>query len=459
MMAGQASRLRTILLLGLSLGFVVSAAPAAFGVTVDDLALEVRSARLGYVSGETARFELRVTNPTSETFRMAFSSSCQAFFVAEDPFIFQSVLYDFRRHVGCLAIETQLVLEPGASAIYPFEWGFVDDFGRPVPSPQVYRIRASLGYTEALRTATTFVGLNLACSDRLDNDGDGLTDYPRDPGCFGELDGNEFDLFREVVVELRTDRELYTPGDPVRIDISLTNVSDHEVRLNFSCYDVAEQIGFTVETTQGETVFYSHPGICLPALSALTLPPGHTETFDYAWFQEDLSGAPVPYPGQWVIRSWIDSHETVPEDRTSIRIGLACSDGVDNDLDGATDYPDDPECDTAHDNDETGSLFLRIDARGLSWDAVPGVLGVDIVMGDLQALRSDGGDFSLAMRGCLADDEPGTSVEAPGSPPVRQAWFYVGRTVHAGGNGSYDSTSPSQVGFRDYGINYTSYCP
>jgi len=459
MMASSALRWRMFLFLGPSLGFVISATLPAFGVTVDDLALEVRSARQGYTSGETAQFELRVTNPTSEMFRMAFSSSCQAFFVVEDPFIFQSVLYDFRRHVGCLAVETQLVLEPGASVVYPFMWNFADDSGRPVPSPQGYRIRASLGFPEALRTAATFVGLNLACSDQVDNDGDSLTDYPRDPGCFGELDADEFDLFREIVVDLRTDRELYTPGDPVWIDILLTNVSDHEVRINFSCPTVELMIGFTVETPQGEEVFNSASPCFLPAFGALTMPPGHTETFFYAWYQEDLSGAPVPYPSQWVIRSWIDSHETVPEDRTSIRIGLACSDGVDNDLDGMTDYPDDPECETAHDNDETGSLFLRIDARGLGWDAVPGVLGVDIVMGDLQALRSDGGDFTFAMRGCLADDEPGTSVEAPGTPALRQAWFYVGRTVHAGGNGSYDSTSPSQVGFRDYGINYTSYCP
>ena len=29
------------------------------------------------------------------------------------------------------------------------------------------------------------------CNDGLDNDGDGLTDYPNDPGCTGNSDNNE----------------------------------------------------------------------------------------------------------------------------------------------------------------------------------------------------------------------------------------------------------------------------
>ncbi|MGH2628042.1 MAG: hypothetical protein ACRDHY_15490 [Anaerolineales bacterium] len=437
---------------------MLSAAPPAFGVTVQDLVLEVRSARLGYASGERAQFELRVTNPTSETFRLGFGSSCQAFFVVEDPF--RGILYDLRQHVGCLAIDTELVLEPGASEIYPFEWGFVDDFGRPVLSPQVYRIRVSLGYSEPLRTAATFAGLDMACSDRSDNDGDGLVDYPGDPGCLGELDSDEFDYFREVRVELVTDRQIYPPGERALIDILLTNVSDQPVTLTFPCNDVYEQIGFVVETPEGERVFTSGGGICLPALGSLILQPGITETFLYSWDFRDMSGSPVPYPSRWVLRSFVGSDEPVPKDSTSILLAPACADGVDNDLDGTTDFPDDRGCDAAAENDETGPLYLRMDGRGLSWDPVAEAKAYDIVTGDLRALRTSAGGFLEAMRGCLADDTQETALTIDGAPGARETWFFLGRTVHAGGNGSYDSGSPAQIGLRDPGINAaTLSCP
>src|SRR5262249_19509662 len=32
------------------------------------------------------------------------------------------------------------------------------------------------------------------CSDGVDNDGDGLIDFPQDPGCFGADDDDEFNV-------------------------------------------------------------------------------------------------------------------------------------------------------------------------------------------------------------------------------------------------------------------------
>ncbi|MFC1769370.1 beta strand repeat-containing protein [Nanoarchaeota archaeon] len=36
------------------------------------------------------------------------------------------------------------------------------------------------------------------CNDKLDNDGDGLIDYPNDPGCISKYDNTEIDCFRDV---------------------------------------------------------------------------------------------------------------------------------------------------------------------------------------------------------------------------------------------------------------------
>ena len=47
------------------------------------------------------------------------------------------------------------------------------------------------------------------------------------------------------------------------------------------------------------------------------------------------------------------SHGTQSEQITSTS---ACNDGVDNDSDGLTDYPNDPGCSSASDNDETNAI-------------------------------------------------------------------------------------------------------
>jgi hypothetical protein len=408
----------------------------------------------GYVTGEVAYFDLKITNLAGETYRRVFGG-CLGFFTVDNPTIGGASIYDLRQHVGCLAVETQFVLEPGASQTISFFWRFVDDAGRPVPSPSPYRLRVSFGYPEPLRTAIGYVGLNLACSDRLDNDGDGLVDYPADPGCFNEIDNNEFDLFREVKVEVRVDRASYPPGDEAYIDILLTNVSDREVTLSFPCYYVYDQIGFVVETLQGEPIYASPPGLCQTAIGTLRLQPGQTETYYHYWPGTNMLGIPVPHPSQWIVRSVVGSREPVPTDTAQFTVGIACSDGFDNDLDGRTDYPDDPGCTSARENDESGSLIVRIDALGLGWDPAPEALSYDVVR---LLIYPFGGPYSVER--CEADNTVETALPITGTPFPRYVWAYVARTVHAGGGGSYNSDSPFQVGSRDPIINSSpAYCP
>jgi hypothetical protein len=421
----------------------------------DDLSLELVPTIKGYVTGEVARFDLKITNLARETYRRAFPSSCIGFFTVDNPDVYLETLYDLREHVECLAVVTELVLEPGASEAIAFFWRFVNDAGQPVPSPRAYTVRASFGFPEPVRTVTGYVGLDLACSDRLDNDGDGLVDYPSDPGCYDDIDRDELDFFRELKVEVRVDRASYPPGDDVFIDVLVTNVSEQAVTLNFSCLYDQHQVRFVVETLDGQVIYRPPLPPCLTITDRLVLLPGQTETVYHYWPQQDFVGVPVPSPSQWVIRSEVDSLEPVPVDTKRISVGIGCSDGFDNDLDGLTDYPEDPGCASETDNDESGSLTVSIDSLGLSWTPAPEALSYDVAR---LLIYPFGGPYSIER--CEADNTVETTLPITGTPFPRYVWAYVVRTIHAGGGGSYDSDSPLQVGSRDPVINSSfGYCP
>ena len=85
----------------------------------------------------------------------------------------------------------------------------------------------------------------------------------------------------------------------------------------------------------------------------------------------------------------------------------------------------------------------------LSWSAAAGATAHDIVGGNVSTLGATGGDFSLATAQCLDDDRTTTSLLSSGTPAVGQAFWFLVRGVNCGGDGTYDSGLPSQVGLRD----------
>jgi len=87
-------------------------------ITDDDLALEVVPRIKGYVTGEWAFFDLRITNLAGETYRRTFGSSCFGFFTVDNPGA-PGVLYDLRKHVGCPAVRIRIFLVPAAVMYRP----------------------------------------------------------------------------------------------------------------------------------------------------------------------------------------------------------------------------------------------------------------------------------------------------------------------------------------------------
>ena len=89
----------------------------------------------------------------------------------------------------------------------------------------------------------------------------------------------------------------------------------------------------------------------------------------------------------------------------------------------------------------------------LSWDPEAFASGYDIVKGDLIDLHATMGDFAATTTACTVDDTPGPPFPDAEMPVVGQGNWFVVRSVNCGGNGTYDTASPFQIGSRDVEIN------
>ncbi len=174
-----------------------------------------------------------------------------------------------------------------------------------------------------------------ACTDGLDNDDDGLPDWPDDPGCRGPFDTDEM--------------------DPGQCGDGLDNDDD----------------GFTD----------------WPSDPACRTPESPLESDDprgpaaCANGRDDDRDGKTDYPIDPGCTTAHDDDETDPPSAT------VCADGRDNDADGLTDFPADPGCESSADGDETNAV---ISACG------PGVTVADITRTSAaEGERRDRGRSSL----------------------------------------------------------------
>jgi serine/threonine protein kinase len=114
-------------------------------------------------------------------------------------------------------------------------------------------------------------------------------------------------------------------------------------------------------------------------------------------------------------------------------------DGIDNNCDGVAVSGVAPN----------GVPTLLVPSRTtVSWGAVAGATGYDLVHGSLSQLRSSGGDFTTAA--CDANEVPSTSFTiSGGAPPAGGLWYLVRPSNSICGGGTYNSGSPRQVQSRD----------
>jgi len=139
------------------------------------------------------------------------------------------------------------------------------------------------------------------CLDNLDNDGDGLIDYPNDPGCESEQDNDE-------------------------TNEKTTQCSDGQDNDGDGLIDYPNDPGCESAADNDET------NIVLPQCSD---------------GQDNDGDGLIDYPNDPGCESAADNDE-----KNVIVYVPQCSDGQDNDGDGLIDYPNDPGCESAADNDE-----------------------------------------------------------------------------------------------------------
>ena len=158
-----------------------------------------------------------------------------------------------------------------------------------------------------------------ACSDGRDNDNDGRVDYPDDPGCEAAEDDDESDPSPsppddDVTAEVTIGSDW---GSGYCANVKVTNQGNQPA-------DWVVEIEIEGSISSFWSATYDQTGNRITAQGVSwnrTLQPGGTTTFGFCV-------------------------ERTQESRP------ACSDGVDNDGDGLIDYPVDPGCEAAEDDDE-----------------------------------------------------------------------------------------------------------
>ena len=151
--------------------------------------VDVRTDKTEYEPGEFVLIDVFVTNVGSETVTMQFNTGCQSFFTVEDST--GATVFDSRG--PCVAVVTFLILDPGRTELYEFDWNQRDNVLNLVWVPDLFTIRGFIGFPDPLAGGSTGIVISAECADLVDNDGDGLRDYPEDPGCAARLDTREQD--------------------------------------------------------------------------------------------------------------------------------------------------------------------------------------------------------------------------------------------------------------------------
>ncbi|NLF25073.1 MAG: hypothetical protein GX589_05375, partial [Deltaproteobacteria bacterium] len=138
------------------------------------------------------------------------------------------------------------------------------------------------------------------CQDGLDNDGDGLIDYPADPGCVSPTDDSE--LVHDPACKTPS-----SPSESKQCNDGIDNDGDGAIDYpaDFSCSS-------KYDNDEANPKAQCQDGI-----------------------DNDKDGA-IDYPADFSCSSKQDNDEANPK--------AQCQDGIDNDKDGAIDYPADFSC-------------------------------------------------------------------------------------------------------------------
>lgn len=302
------------------------------------------------------------------------------------------------------------------------------------------------------------------CSDGVDNDEDGSTDFPSDEGCAAAGDNNEFNVVIGACGPTVFIEDITVSGEGVGIiDGPTINELYSEECGGFGgefafVYQVADRTALEISTDHPETtldtVVYVRSGCQAPTTelgcdddggvsnsraSVLTLPavepgtyyiivdafsPGSLGEFKVRVTERDGLGADCDPGVPDACLAGLVCREVMPGAGYTCELPV-CSDGVDNDGDNMTDYPEDPGCATPDAPDEQNPNPITECSDGVDNDGD----------GDIDLMEDDGCESA-------ADDIEDTCGDAAPVVDVTYQAFTTGLTLSAGADhtGSCAST-------------------
>src|SRR3989344_685065 len=169
------------------------------------------------------------------------------------------------------------------------------------------------------------------CQDGIDNDGDGLIDYSQDSGCSSNQDNDEFN----APINCSTNAQCGTNG--LVGDNFCQGNSVHKNYTTYTCNNAGTTNSFCSNSTSSQ--------LQSNCSSSQTCSNGICNAIAQCQdgIDNDSDGA-TDYPGDFSCSSATDNDETNPK--------AQCQDGIDNDSDGLIDFPSDTGCSSNQDNDE-----------------------------------------------------------------------------------------------------------
>jgi len=260
------------------------------------------------------------------------------------------------------------------------------------PEDTIADYPADPGCTGPTDNDETDAGVSV-CNDGIDNDQDGLTDYPADPGCLSPTDNSERDINgpqcdngiddsdpEDTIADYPADPGCTGPTDNDETDVSTADLSIVKsgaptvIRENVLLYTLtatnngpgtatnvsvtdAIPTGLIFNTTYSDSACILH-GTSVVCNNVSTLTPGQSHTFGIAFNVPSTVACSSTITNQASVSG--SSTDTNPANNQSNVVYTnvlcitqpECSDGIDNDSDGATDFPADFACDSPQDNDE-----------------------------------------------------------------------------------------------------------
>jgi len=199
-----------------------------------------------------------------------------------------------------------------------------------------------------------------ACNNKVDDDMDGFTDFPWDPGCTSPEDPTEFDLpsypqcFDQVDNDL--DGLVDYPTDP-----GCTHAADNDE----TDPPTPPQCANSLDDDSDLYIDFPADDGCLDAAdddeSSTTIPPPTSDQCNDD-IDNDFDGW-IDFPLDPGCNSLTDG------DETDAGTPPLCANGVDDDLDTKIDFPWDPGCTFAGDTDETDPPTITQCADGTNNDA------------------------------------------------------------------------------------------